>query len=345
MRERTIYNCHCHLFTHRHIPNGYLPLFLVPLARIEPVRRLLGLGLRGLVPWSRNDRLQRIAAFIDTAFRERQADNFAELAGYYPDNSRFVVLPMDLALMEAGPVPVDIDAQHAELAALAAEPGNRERLIPFAHIDPRREDALKRLRHWVETHRFRGLKIYPTLGYAPDHPRLMEEIYPYLCTHNLPLISHCSPGSVVNKRLGAAASHALADPDRYLPVLQQFPNLRLCLAHFGGIDEWRRQLTPEPQSQPTWLGKILQLMESGRYPNLYADIAYTIFNVQEHLPLLSVLLERPAVRERVLFGSDFYMVKTQRYAEKRLSIDLRHQLGEAKFWQIAETNPRRFLGE
>ena len=86
-------------------------------------------------------------------------------------------------------------------------------------------------------------------------------------------------------------------------------------------------------------------MNSGRYPNLYADISYTIFNFKENATLLSALLEEERIGGRILFGSDYYMVKNETYSEKRLSIDLRSILGEDKFWRIANTNPQKFLGE
>jgi hypothetical protein len=47
--------------------------------------------------------------------------------------------------------------------------------------------------------------------------------------------------------------------------------------------------------------------------------------------------------QKVLFGSDYYMVESEKYSEKRLSIDLRAELGEDKFWQIANVNPKKYL--
>ena len=81
--------------------------------------------------------------------------------------------------------------------------------------------------------------------------------------------------------------------------------------------------------------KIRELIECGKYPNLYTDISYTIFNFHENVPLLKILLENENIFEKVLFGSDFYMVESEKYSEKRFSIDLRYALGEEKFWKIA----------
>ncbi len=84
-------------------------------------------------------------------------------------------------------------------------------------------------------------------------------------------------------------------------------------------------------------------MQSGNYPNLYADISYTIFNFQENAPLLKILLQDKSILPKVLFGSDFYMVECEKYSEKRLSTDLRAILGESAFWTIANKNPIKYL--
>lgn len=345
MSKKVIYNCHNHLFTHENIPNGYFPV-LIPLARFGPARWGLRLLLKGIIPWTKNDKMHRRAAFIKAAYRKNQEDNFKELIGYYPKGSKFIILPMDMAFMGAGKVKEGIDEQHSELAKLAVNPLYRDLVIPFAHIDPRRKDSLQRLIKLVEEHNFKGVKIYPTLGYKPSDDRLMDEIYPYMVQRGIPLLAHCSPGSVNSKDISKEDAHKMADPDNYISVMEKYPELKICLGHFGGIGEWKRHIDePRNSNNTTWLTKILRLMKSGKYPNLYADISYTIFNFQENVPLLKILLEDEAVVGKVLFGSDFYMVENENYSEKRFSTDLRYSLGEELFWTIANKNPKQYLGE
>ena len=345
MSEKIIYNCHNHTFTHENIPNGYFPLFLVPAARIAPLRWVLRGVMKVIIPWSKNDKVHRYSAFIKAAYRETQEENLNYLAGYYPEETKFIVLPMDMAYMGAGKVKEDIDAQHNELARLAKKSEYNKILIPFAHIEPRRPGALDRLKSLVEDHNFKGVKIYPTLGYGPDHDVLMTEIYPYMVERNIPLMAHCSPGSVNSKDISRDEAYAFADPYKYRSVMEAFPELRICLGHFGGIGEWRRHINePKDSKNPTWLTKIRKLIKSGDYPNLYTDISYTIFNYQENVPLLKILLEDDEILEKVLFGSDFYMVESEKYSERRLSTDLRYALDETKFWKIANENPKAYLG-
>ncbi len=86
------------------------------------------------------------------------------------------------------------------------------------------------------------------------------------------------------------------------------------------------------------------MIASGDYPNLYTDVSYTIFKFDNHIPLLRLYLRQPTMRERVLFGSDFYMTRQENLSEKAISIRLRDSLGEEVFRSIAETNPKRWLG-
>lgn len=345
MTKKIIYNCHSHIFTHENIPNGYFPFGLVPIIRFGPLRWLMRGVLKVIVPWSKNDKLHRYAAFINAAYRKKQEGNFKHLITYYPENTRFIVLPMDMSEMGAGKIKEDIDKQHAELARIYNDSRYNNILIPFAHIEPRRPDALSRLKTLVEVNDFKGVKIYPPLGYGPDYKVLMNEIYPYMVEKNIPLMVHCSPGSVNSKKISKTEAHAFADPYNYRKVMEVFPDLRICLGHFGGIGEWRRHINePRNLDNPTGLSKILELLCSGLYPNLYTDISFTIFNFQDNIPMLKILLEDQQILDKVLFGSDFYMSETEKYSEKRLSIDLRASIGEDKFWQIANINPKKYLG-
>lgn len=122
--------------------------------------------------------------------------------------------------------------------------------------------------------------------------------------------------------------------------MKKYKKMRLCLAHFGGNEEWKKYLE-YPSENDNWLYRIRKMMLE--YDNLYADISYSIFSFQDNAPILKVLLQDKTIKERVLFGSDFYMATKEKYEEKRLSITLRAMLGEELFWQIANINPKQFL--
>lgn len=149
--------------------------------------------------------------------------------------------------------------------------------------------------------------------------------------------------------------------------------LKICLAHFGGEDEWKKYLndgwnnynknithdskeayeayykryknTLNHDNQRTiwwnasWLSIIYDLMV--KYENVYADISF-ILHDETLFPLLKFILEDPKVKDRVLFGSDYYVV-SQKDTEKDLYLNLKGYLGENLFTLISNTNPKRFL--
>ena len=54
-----------------------------------------------------------------------------------------------------------------------------EKVIPFVYVDPREPGAAETVRKWVRQEGFRGLKLYPPIGFYPDATELVgffEEI-------------------------------------------------------------------------------------------------------------------------------------------------------------------------
>ena len=350
-RDIQITNCHIHTFTTDHAPL-YFPVRAAAIFRAMP-------GLVRGARWTANilgqdaltDRLVRLEKFHRTGSRTSQAAIFKEVIKYYPKSARFVVLPMDMALIGHGRVAKDIRAQHDELAQLARHEVYGSQVIPFGTIHPDRPEGADEFKRVVEDHGFRGLKLYTKLGYAPDHPVLMDDIYPYCIKHNLPVMAHCSRGGVYKKGWLQFQRDKVTEPDAWLGVLEKFKDLRVCLAHFGGESDWVESLSvgfdphnDEDRNQ-NWANRIASLLESGCYPNLYTDISYTIFRFDSHIPLLKLYLTNENIRKKVLFGSDFYMTRQEKLSEKEISIRLRDALGEEVFHAIADENPKRWLGE
>jgi predicted TIM-barrel fold metal-dependent hydrolase len=148
-----------------------------------------------------------------------------------------------------------------------------------------------------------------------------------------------------------------------------YSQLKLCIGHWGSEADWHRYLendwadlyerikgeacaaldlknwyvnTKEAYKNFTWFTVICEMIRSGRYPNLYTDISYTLHDASL-LSLLKTILEADdKIRERVLFGTDFYMV-SKTISERSYAINLRAVLGEDLFEQIAVTNARRFI--
>lgn len=365
--DYVITNCHAHTFLLDHVPRGFLPFGLTMALATLPLQRPIARLLRSLNPLNDRDRLSRYANFLEIGGRRTQAETLKIIQSYYPDNTRFVILPMDMAFMGAGKPTIDIDQQHDELEDIAKQANGC--VLPFLAIDPRRYDGLEgqqRLLQQLERRFppeitpqqriFRGIKLYPPLGYWPQDSRLIQ-MWAFCAANNVPVMTHCSRGGVHSRRESRASVARYSDPDNYRDILKAYPGLRICLAHFGGLEEWTnyfeiaesRQLVshdaPIDQRQHiNWLSKIMQLIECGEYPGLYTDISHTVFATQRFLPALSVILHgNPTVRSRTLFGSDYYMTETEKFDERYLSIQLRHILGEDNFRDISNVNPGHFL--
>ncbi|MCC5829086.1 MAG: amidohydrolase family protein [Phycisphaeraceae bacterium] len=346
MPEPPIYNCHIHTLTIKHVPHRKIPL-LMPLLRFKPIRMaFLGL-VSTLVFWDRRDQLRRFAQFVRTTYKKSQSEVFRIVVGRYPRRTRFVVLPMDMEFMGAGRPDDPLEAQLEELAELRDK--YPEKVIPFVAVDPRRDRLIELVRTWIGQRGFKGIKIYPNLGYRPDDSRL-DEVWAYAQEHAIPVMSHCSRGGIRMRGLKRALVGEFNGPLLHVPVLEKYPRLNLCLAHFGGEGDWedflRRDNDPDaspPLEDQDWLTQILHLIRQGKYPNLYTDISYTIFNFENYAPVLKVLLADGHVRDHVLFGSDYYMIEQERFEERFLSMRLRGVLGETLFWRIAHENPVRWL--
>jgi predicted TIM-barrel fold metal-dependent hydrolase len=310
---------------------------------------------------------ERLAAIAEMSSQKDAIGIFKSLKGYYPRNTKFILLSIDTEFMELGEVPQSFEKQLDELEEIKNHQEFGDLVYPFICADPRRTGVVDLIKEKIESGLFSGIKIYPPFGYFPDDEGL-DGIYEYAVEKNVPVLGHCTPDGFKspNYKIG---DNVCADPDNYKKALEKFPTLKLCLAHFGGITEWEKYLF-EPWSEEeessefynqkirrspkkwkphhkAWVSKIIQMIKqknddgTAAYPNLYADISYTAHNPRVHA-FLKVLLEDDVLKKRILFGSDYYVVHTKT-SERDFSISLRGYLGDAKFDRIARKNPSKYL--
>jgi predicted TIM-barrel fold metal-dependent hydrolase len=122
-------------------------------------------------------------------------------------------------------------------------------------------------------------------------------------------------------------------------VLKDFPKLKLNLAHFGGEDDWIDYQRTIKIYEESWIELILNLMR--RYKNVYTDIAYTLHK-KENFGLLKKFLKEDIIKDKILFGSDFYMDEIS-VNENHFSDFLKNEIGEENFHKIAIQNNNKFL--
>lgn len=351
-----IYNTHIHIFKNVDVPNKFLPLYLVRILSTKKGLKIISKILNNLNPFSSNDVLDRYVRFATIGNLGSQKKIFEECAKFYPQDTEFVILPMDMAYMGAGSVPRNYRRQLMELAQLKKE---YPQMHPFIHIDPRRQGFFSTFKKTIDEWGFEGVKIYPSLGYFPYDEKL-EIYYQYCEEKGLPIISHGGPDNPVHYRgskkeikemlKGAKIPYVgktkkelcsnFTDPRNWEYVAKKYPKLNICIAHFGSEYYWEKYLN-DPTDKNTWFYYIRDLID--KYDNIYTDISFTLNN-QKYFSVLKVLLNDIKLKERILFGSDYYMVKTKT-EEKKFAIDLRAYLGEELFKQISYRNPRTFLNK
>ncbi len=356
MSDIRITNCHTHLFNGRHVPEDYPYPILKPFRRMPLLTKAVAAVARLVGQHPVAEKLDRLYRFQMETAEDSQRDILGNMMRHYPGNTRFVVLPMDLSAFGYGTPQDSLSVQHDELAKLARDPEVGRNVIPFATIDPRADPTATELWRAIDELGFRGVKLYPRLGFAPDDPVLMQHVYPRLEEMGLPVMSHCSRGGVQGRDLSDYWADRYTEPEAFIPVLRAHPKLQICLAHFGGQRDWQAYANPD-QDDPlddahnrNWQVAIRRMIGSGRYPGLWTDISYTLFQFEDYAPFLKMFLRgdddaSALLRSRVLFGSDYYMTRQEKLSEKAVCIRLRNALGEEVFRQMAEENPARWLGE
>jgi predicted TIM-barrel fold metal-dependent hydrolase len=214
------------------------------------------------------------------------------------------------------------------------------RVLPFFAVNPLRANHLDLLKESVERRGYVGVKLYPSLGYDLTS-ETMNHVFQYCEEMDLPILLHCNQGGFFFKKTDIN----FANPSHWRKILGQYPALRVCFGHFGGDDELV-QKTGESQIGG-WTGEILRMMQD--FPGVYADVSYHVEAMKDdegrtrYFSNLVELLEEEVIKTRILWGSDFPLVRF-RAREGNYWQYFRNYLSSKHFKQIAETNPQKFLG-
>lgn len=145
------------------------------------------------------------------------------------------------------------------------------------------------------------------------------------------------------------------DRDNYAQQLMAKPETGI---HFGrdasGEMPWGRY--ENVWKFTDWYSIVSSMMI--QYENFYADISYIVSNTELYPMLRSTIstaesfenkftdqltyASREILRKKVLFGSDFYVVRSQR-SDKDIFVELKSYLTEEEFDLIARDNPHEYL--
>lgn len=156
-----------------------------------------------------------------------------------------------------------------------------ERFIGFCSVDAARPDAATTVHTAVVQLGMRGLKIAPAYLHLSPADQRWNPVYEVAQSLNIPVLVHT--GFTPTK--GAAQQYFA--PNLMEQVAQQFPDLRLILAHLGA----------------PWVMQCLDLLT--KYPHVYADLS--IFGWYQPVTIVAKMLgvaRQRGVIDRLLWGSD-----------------------------------------
>lgn len=193
-----------------------------------------------------------------------------------------------------------------------------DKVFPFLAVDPRRIGILELVKMKVKEGKgvFRGIKIYPPLGYLPTHPNLIP-VFDYCEKYDIPITFHCSPGGMNNFRgRNYAASWAgesrwedfqasdgkkspfYTAPEKWRPVLDRWKKLRINFAHMGGGDQLGK-------NKKEWMNRIIEIIKT--HDNVYTDISYHATDTLPDL-ILKTIDDHPCLKDKLMFGTDYIMI-------------------------------------
>lgn len=231
------------------------------------------------------------------------------------DIKRVVLLPEDCS-SEVGDVAISND-EIVEIVNL-----DPELFIGFASVDPRNKNAKQELEAAFTKKKLKGFTINTAkLKMYPNDERLIP-LYKLCNEYQKPIIFHA--GFSLEKN----ALSIFSQPILFEEIIQRFPNVNMCLAHFG----W------------PWVKETAALLL--KYPNAYANTAMMymdspaqLFNQIFKQELGEYSLSHNLVN-KVMFGSDSPRIRPVRSKRGIESLDLDEDVQRKIFYE----NAVEFLG-
>jgi predicted TIM-barrel fold metal-dependent hydrolase len=190
----------------------------------------------------------------------------------------------------------------------------------------------------------------------------------YLCLLDDDLLA-----KLVSKAIDPRVKKIFGYDNKTETIVRGLSDLKICMGHFGGEDEWKKFFELDRQGHaaqlvkhPSWGIKFFELANSNeesrgkieqlwkytdwysiicsmmlQYKNIYSDISYIIHD-EDIVPLLRQTLNNPKLKSKVLFGTDFYVVRNHK-SEKKMLAEIMNSLSQEDFDQIARANSATYL--
>ena len=171
---------------------------------------------------------------------------------------------------------------------------NSDILIAFASIDPHKGImGAREARALIEDGVVRGFKFHPTCqGFFPND-RMAYKLYEVIAEYKLPAIFHTGHSGIgTGMRGGGGLRLKYSQPIHLDDVAVDFPDMTIILAH------------------PSWPWTDEALSIALHKPNVYIDLSGWS---PKYFPPQIVQYANTQVRTKMLFGSDFPLIKPGRW--------------------------------
>lgn len=216
----------------------------------------------------------------------------------------FVVLPIDATTFLGRRIP--------NSAILSIKD---DRVIKFVSVDPLRQDSREQLEALIREEPA-GLKLHPQLqGFHPLDKRAIR-LYSVCERHGLPIVFHTGTSGI-----GAGVKSKIrldnGRPIYFDEIAVNFPDLKIVLAHFG----W------------PWTEEALAIAQ--HKPNVFLDLSGWS---PKYIPQ-QVWAYAKRLKDKLLFGSDFPLIRPERWIEEFKSVDVPSDIKD----KILKNNAIRLL--
>ncbi|HLH90189.1 MAG TPA: amidohydrolase family protein [Xanthobacteraceae bacterium] len=322
-------------------------------------------------------------------FTRRRAELAEELHRLHRDRAA-VVTPalLDISLWVEDDRLTSVQDQVDVMTRVAARRSG-QRVHGFVGFDPLRQAIhdkgggpgsaapLAIVQRAIERGGFIGVKLYPPMGFRPienaalgaDFPehvkrqlgpqpgaaldRALAKLYAWCAANNAPIMAHAVASNEAGPGYGLRAN-----PKFWAMVLDQYPALRINMAHFGGF----REIGDPPRLEATWEWTIGRMFARTPPANAFADLSYYSEMLGDTGDKRKALLAHlasfrkafPISADHLIFGSDWTMVGREAgFTPKGANIGYVDLIGdflaaagysEADIDKIMFGNAVRFLG-
>jgi predicted TIM-barrel fold metal-dependent hydrolase len=219
---------------------------------------------------------------------------------YRSKNMAAVIFTVDSELATGHPT-----LSNEEIAEAAAE--HPDVLIPFGSIDPARGvSGIRAARRLVEQHGVRGFKFHPSIQAFEPNDRAVYPLYEELQSLGVPALFHTGQTGIGSGLPGGRGIKLrYSDPMLLDDVAADFPGLTIIMAH---------------PSVP-WQDAAIAVAQ--HKANVFIDLSGWS---PKYFPPQLVRAANTLLKTKVLFGSDYPLIRPERWMKDFEALDIRDEV-------------------